>query len=313
MIPLVTVIVVSYNTRDLLARCLDSLLPETAMGDVGVVVIDNASRDGSLALVREQFPWVALVESPVNLGFAAANNLALRELASPYALLLNSDTEVAPGTVRALLDCIGRHSAAGVVGCRLLNTDGSLQHSCWRFPTPPRALGEALGVAQAMRRRADYSEWDYASERRIDFAIGACLLVRKEALDRVGLFDERFFMYAEETDLCRRLARAGWETWYTPACRVVHHGGASGSAATPGHFLYARELYYQKWYGTYGVIILRASQMLGATLRLLAFGVLFLLKPRPANRAQLRRHAALLRWALVSGAVKIKPALERDA
>lgn len=298
MTPLVTVIIVSYNTRDMLARCLDSLRPETAEGDVRVVVVDNASHDGSPALVRARFPWVTLVESPTNLGFAAANNLALRALTTPYALLLNSDTEVAPGTVRALLDCMERHPSAGVVACRLLNTDGSLQRSCWRFPTPRRALAEALGLTRLLGRRSNYNEWDYASERPVDFAIGACLLLRKAAIDQTGIFDERFFMYSEEMDLTLRLARRGWETWYTPACSVVHHGGASGSANTPDQFLHARELYYEKWYGRSGLAILRISQAVGASLRLMGFGALSLLRPRPSIRAQVRRHAAMLRWVL---------------
>jgi N-acetylglucosaminyl-diphospho-decaprenol L-rhamnosyltransferase len=296
--PLVTIIIVSYNTCDLLAQCLESLWTEIAAVAVSVVVVDNASHDGSVAMVRERFPWVAVVESPVNSGFAAANNLSLRDLASPYALLLNSDIVVTPGTIQHMLDCMERRPDAGVVGCRLLNADGSLQRSCWRFPHPLRALGEALGAAQALRRRSNYGEWDYASERRVDFVIGACLLLRKTALDQSGVFDERFFMYGEEMDLCYRLAHAGWSAWYTPACSIVHYGGASGTAGTAGQFLRAREMYFGKWYGRRGVAALRVSQAIGASLRIVAFSALATLRPQRASRDQLRRNAALLRWVI---------------
>lgn len=298
--PKVTTIIVSYNTHDLLAHCLESLLPEVSTGVTSVVVVDNASRDGSVLLVRQCFPQVTVIESSVNLGFAAANNLALRILSTPYALLLNSDTVVSPGTVQGLLDCMERHLRAGAVGCRLLNTDGSLQRSCWRFPTPLRALGEALGVNQTLGKYANYGEWDYLSERPVDFVIGACLLLRKSALDRIGIFDERYFMYAEEQDLCRRFAPAGWETWFTPTCNVIHYGGASSSVTTPSQFLHARELYYAKWYGWPGVAISRLSQTLGATIRVVAFSLLFLWQPRQAARNQVRRNIALLQWIVDS-------------
>ncbi len=293
---LVTVIIVSYNTRDLLGRCLDSLGPETDAGDVRVVVVDNASRDGSPSMVRERFPRVDLIESATNLGFAAANNLVLRALATPYALLLNSDTEVTPGTVQALRDCMERRPSAGAVACRLIDQDGSLQRSCWRFPTPLRAWGEALGITQLIGRPSNYEEWGYATERRVDFAVGACLLLRQEALDRVGLFDDRFFMYSEETDLCRRLALAGWDTWYTPRSSVRHHGGASGTRSTPAQFLYARELYYHKWYGRAGLALARLSLILGAAVRVAAFGALSIARPEPEMRHRVRRNVALLRW-----------------
>lgn len=298
--PLVTVIIVSYNTRELLAQCLESLRPETVMTSVSVTVVDNASHDGSVAMVRDRFPWVTVVESLVNSGFAAANNLVLRDLASPYALLLNSDTVVAPGTIQHMLDCMERRPDAGVVGCRLLNADDSLQRSCWRFPHPLRALGEALGVTQALRRRSNYSEWDYASERRVDFVIGACLLLRKATLDQAGIFDERFFMYGEEMDLCYRLARAGWSVWYTPERSVVHYGGASGTAGTPSQFLHAREMYFGKWYGRRGVAVLRISQATGASLRIVAFSALAALRLQRASHVQLRRNMALLRWSINS-------------
>jgi len=294
----VTAIIVSYNTRGLLKRCLESLLPEIAPGDVDVVVVDNGSRDGSAELLRHDFPWVRLVESSVNLGFGGANNTVLRQLDTPYALLLNSDTEVLPGAIRALLGCMERHPRAGAVGCRLLNPDGSLQRSCWRFPTPAGQLAEAVGISRLLRRQADYADWDFATERPVDFAIGACLLLRAAALCQVDLFDERFFLYAEETDLCRRLSYHGWQTWYTPDGSVIHRGGASGSVHTGIQFLNAQSLYFQKWYGQRGLAVLRLSHLVRAVVRIAIYGAATLIRPGSRYGKRLPGQAALLRWAL---------------
>ncbi len=247
-----TVIVVNWNTRDLLARCLESLAP-TVQGPlsspaglprtphlgretVEVIVVDNASSDGSPEMVRSCFPWVQLIENEDNLGFAAANNQAIRHscafpergVRSKYVVLLNSDTEVRPGALEILLAFMEAHPDAGAAGARLLNTDGSLQPSCHPMLTPGREFWRLLFLDR-LWPRATYPmhRWDAEAPRRVEVIKGACLLLRRQALDQVGLLDEEYFMYTEEVDLCYRLAQAGWALWWVPRAEVIHHDGQS--------------------------------------------------------------------------------------
>jgi N-acetylglucosaminyl-diphospho-decaprenol L-rhamnosyltransferase len=217
-----TVVVVSYNTRDLLDRCLTSL--ERSEGvTMRVVVIDNASSDGSVEMVRERFPGVELREPGRNLGFAAANNLALRDLDTPYALLLNPDTEVVGDAPAALVRFLREHPRAGVVGGRLLYGDGSFQHSGFGFPTLAQVFLDVFPLNHRLtgsRLNGRYPRGAYDRPFQIDHPLGACMCIRREA---VQLMDEGFFMYAEEVDLAYRIKAAGWEIWYTPEATVIHH------------------------------------------------------------------------------------------
>jgi hypothetical protein len=224
--PELTVVVVSFNTARLLEACLASL--ERALAAAPelpgrIVVVDNASRDGSADMVRARFPTVELRALSRNLGFAAANNLVLRELRSPFALLLNPDTEVIGDAPAALVRFLRAHPRAGVVGGRLVYADGSFQHS---FPTLAMSFLDFFPVNHRLadsRLNGRYPRSRYERPFQIDHPLGACMAVRRAALERVGLMDEGFFMYCEEVDLCRRIKAAGWEIWYAPDATVVHH------------------------------------------------------------------------------------------
>jgi GT2 family glycosyltransferase len=195
---------------------------------VEVAVIDNASADGTAAMVRERFPWVRLIENSDNVGFAGANNQGIRQARGRYVLLLNSDTEVQEGALETLVAFMDEHDRAGASGARLLNTDGSLQPSAHPMLTPNREFWRLLFL-EPLLPRATYrmAGWDESLPRRVEVIKGACLLLRREALKQVGLLDDSYFMYTEEVDLCYRLAQAGWELWWVPAAKVVHHGEAS--------------------------------------------------------------------------------------
>lgn len=295
----VTVIIVSFNTRLLLARCLHTTLEALPGAESRVVVVDNGSLDGSIEMVRAEFPDVTLIEIGANIGFAAANNVALRALATPYALLLNSDTEVEPGAIRELVGCAERHRDAGAVGPLLINADGSVQRSCWRFPTLQRALYDALLLPRLFPRVAafdDYHGWPHNRERQVDFVIGAALLVRKAAVDGVGLLDEDFFMYGEESDWLFRMRKAGWAAYFTPSGRVLHHGGASSAAIPEQIFDYVnrgRDRFYRKHYGLGGLLIFRVLFMSGLCARLLIASAS---APRSAEERQ--PYIRMLRWCL---------------
>lgn len=226
-----SIVIVSWNTRDLLHRCLLTLAQSTSSGKgspTEVLVVDNASSDGSTAMIQEQFPWVKLAANRENVGFARANNQAIRQCKGQYILLLNSDTEVLPGALERLVGFMDAHHLAGAVGARLLNADGSLQPSCHPMLTPWREFWR-LTFLDYFIHKATYgaNTWKVQTPQRVEVIKGACLLLRRQALDEVGLLDESYFMYTEEVDLCYRLARAGWQLWWVPAATVVHHGEAS--------------------------------------------------------------------------------------
>lgn len=212
-----TVSIVNASRRDTLLPLLEALAGE----DAEVVVLDNASDDGSAAAVHERFPAVRVLEQPFRDGFGANHNRVIRSTEGRYVLLLSHDAEPEPGAVRRLVAFAEAHPRAAAVAPRLRYPDGSAQPNAWRFPTPAVV---ALGTLTLARAGVVQSRGD--EPRRVDWAMGAALLLRRAALDEVGVFDEGYFMYSEETDLCLRLARAGWETWFLPAAVVVHHDSA---------------------------------------------------------------------------------------
>jgi N-acetylglucosaminyl-diphospho-decaprenol L-rhamnosyltransferase len=251
--PDLSVVIVTWNSARFIGPCLGALQANTACS-YECFLVDNSSSDDTVAIVRRDYPWVTLLEPGRNLGFAAANNLALRRAAGRSLLLLNPDTEVQPGALAAMLALLDRRSAAGAVGARLLNSDGTLQFSTFRLPTAATLAWEYF--LRDLRRLDDpragrYAAADYAVERPVEGLLGACLMLRRQAVEQVGILDERFVLYCEEVDWCIRLRRAGWELWYTPAAEVFHHSGQSAKLAPARSFLLLqrnRFRLYSKWY-----------------------------------------------------------------
>ncbi len=231
------VVVVSWNTNALLNRCLSSLKRELASGQIGIdqtvsLVVDNHSNDGSPDMVALQHPWVLLIANQENRGFAAANNQALGLVSADFVLLLNPDTEILPGSIDRLIDFMQSHPQAGVVAPQLLNSDGSIQRSCRAFPTFLGMLYELLGLSRLAPgvkefRKYKMLDWQHDDERQVDQPEGACLLIRRETFEQVGLLDEGYFMLFEEVDWCYRAKQLGWEIWFTPGAQVIHHYGQS--------------------------------------------------------------------------------------
>ena len=227
----VSIVIVSFNAREYLERCLDAV----AGGVHEVVVVDNASEDGSPALVRERFPSVRLIELPENLGFGAANNVGMDAAAGELFLLLNSDAWPVGDAIERLAAFVAERPRVGVVGPRLQNPDGSLQRSVRGWPTTWRLATEYLFLRRLGRRTRAFNAFygagfDHESERRVEVVKGAVMLVRRGAYEATGGFDPDFFMYGEEMDLCYRAARAGWEVVFDPDAEFVHVGGASTGA-----------------------------------------------------------------------------------
>lgn len=273
--------IVNWNTQQLLDQCLQSVYDTMDGLEAEVIVVDNNSSDGSVEMVVEKYPRVRLFALYTNTGFSHANNLAYSRSRGRYFLMLNSDTIVLPGALKVLVEFLREHPEAGVVGCRLLNADGTLQRSCSPFPTPVTELFDALYLSKIFPKSRLFghfamSYWDFASAREVDFAGGSCLALRREALEEVGLLDETFFMYSEEADLCYRMKRAGWGVFYTPDASVIHLGGGSSKLdvkRTVVELYRSKHRFMLKHYGTGSAAAYRAVVMVSAVLRGLAWGV----------------------------------------
>lgn len=230
-----SICIVSWNTRELLRDCLESVFANSGDLDIEVIVTDNASHDRSAEMLARDFPQVKLVANADNRGFGPACNQGVEVSAGRHILFLNSDTIVHPGALEAMVEYLDRNPAVGAVGCKLLNGDGSLQRSCWNGFT---SLKSAFIDAFYLWRLAPQSQLVRASEVtidargkaiKVDHLLGACMAIPKPVLDRVGGFDPRFFMFLEETDLCYRIQRGGYELHYLPHGSITHFGGQSTS------------------------------------------------------------------------------------
>ncbi len=297
--PEVSVVVVSYNTRDMTLQCLRALWERSRGVSMEVCVVDNASRDGSVEAIRHEFAQVSIIENLHNSGFGAANNAAMQQARGDFFLLLNSDAFVHEGAVQTLIEYAKSHAEIGVVGPRLLNADGTLQRSCYRFPGPARAWLENLWVSSVVpptSRLGDYRSWAHDGELCVDWVIGACMLVRREVFEQVGGFDERFWMYAEETDWQENIARHGWKIAFVPNAVVTHLGGASGvddKARINESFFDSLDFYEWKNYGAKGLVSMRLAMVLGGSLRLLLWSLAGFL---PAKRKTARAKSRLQAW-----------------
>ncbi len=229
-----SVIVVNYNTRELLLKCIEALqTPED--GALDVWVVDNGSSDGSADAVAA-CPGVHLIRNEGNRGFAAACNQGIRLSAGRYVLIINSDTFVEAGLPAAVTKFMDGHPDVGAVGCKLLNPDGTVQASCFRTPSLLQAVLELSGCNarwpnNRFNRAFRMLDWDYDTAREVDCVAGACMAVRRETIEQVGMLDEHYFLYFEDFDWCRRIRAAGWKILYCPDARAVHIGGVSAAAA----------------------------------------------------------------------------------
>ncbi len=275
--PVVSIVIASWNTRDLLGACLRTVASESRAfpaGSVEVIVTDNASTDGTCQMVEESHPQVLLIRNPDNLGFAAATNQGLRRGRGRYALMLNPDTELAPGTLGAMIAFLEQTPSAGAAGACLLSPDGSLQASASPMPGLLREVWRLFHLDRLLPlSRYPLQGWVDGGPRRVDVAQGACLMLRQAALDQVGLLDEAYFMYTEEVDLCCRLGRSGWQVFWLPAVKVLHHGGQSTRQQRAEMFLRLYEskvLFFRKNRGRLAAVAYKTILAAAALPRLLA-------------------------------------------
>jgi GT2 family glycosyltransferase len=285
----ISIIIVNYNTSDLLRGCLTSVM-QTEGRLCEVIVVDNASADGSADMVKNEFPGVLVIRNQMNVGFSKANNQGMRRAKGNYFLMLNSDTIVRAGAVAAMAEFLGSHAAAGAATCKLMNADGTIQASISNRPGPMLLFFRLLGVSRIVSgdraRRwlfrtgglflgktirsylTPYATHDSPVE--VENISGACLMLRREVVGQVGFLDEGFFMYFEDMDYCLRLHNAGWKMYYLPQSEIVHLGGMSSGGRMrqySAHSYRAMFRFYKKHFSNAMVVFVRCMVVTASSLR----------------------------------------------
>lgn len=263
--PVVSVIIVNWNTRKLLQDCLASLPLGFPNSSYETFVVDNGSTDGSQDMVREQFPQVTLIQNPRNLGFAAANNIALRQAGGEFFLLLNSDTVLTPGAIDTLVDYLRSHPQTGFCGPQLLNGDGSLQNSVANFPSLATELGQKALLKALFPKRFYSKKFTSDMPVVVESLVGAALMARREMTDCIGFYDEDFFFFFEETEWCRRGMLAGWKCELVPHARVYHLQGQTAKqvpVAVRVEYWRSRYTYFRKQGSVMRCALLRTGLLL---------------------------------------------------
>lgn len=301
--------IVSYNTKDLLCACLSSLRKLRDEVTFETIVVDNNSSDGSVDMVRDEFPEVLLIELNENLGYGRANNRGLEKAGGRYFFILNSDTEVQAGALRTLVDFLDENPEAGAVTAQLILPDNSIQPSCATDPNLLKVFWEQTYLDKLFPNNkvtGGYSitHWDYNSVREVEQVAGAAVMIRREAWEQVKGFDPAFFMYFEDTDLCIRLRKAGWSIWFTPNAKVHHKVGASSDkdwqtrARMISSLNWSRYYYFSNRESAFRGKIFKVIVIFGATLRLIAWSIITLLKPDKRDQVKIFRSVLRNTWKM---------------
>jgi len=313
-----SVIIVSWNVKALLERCLSSLLRchGQDVPQCEIIVVDNASTDGSPDMVRKCFPAVKLIASHLNLGFARGNNVGIAASSRRYMMLLNPDTEVIGNALSTMVAYMDSYLDVGALGPRLLFPDGHIQSSRRRFPTLATAFLESTTLQQWFPKNRVLSRYYSADrgddeEQDVDWVIGACLLIRRQAWEQVGPLDETFFMYSEELDWCRRLKTAGWRVVYIPSATVVHHEGQSSIQVVPARHIYfqsSKVLYFRKHHGVLAGETLRLFLLASYVYQLCLETLKWLIgHRRPLRRERIAAYLRVLRSGLQAPGEALPP------
>jgi len=298
-----SIAIVNWNTCDLLDQCLRSLYETSTGFDFETIVVDNASEDESVSMVKAKYPNVHLIQNKVNLGFATGCNIAFKHSQGRYFILLNSDTIVLENALGKLVEFMNSHRRVGVTGCRLLNQDGTLQRSASCYPDLLTELFDALYLSKLFPQsrlfgRYAMTYWDFEDTREVDFVGGSCMIVRRDAIEEVGLLDEDYFMYTEEADWCYRFFMHDWKIYYYPKARIIHLGGQSSNRYGNDilvHLYSSRNRFISKHYGHMAAAMHKSIIVLGAVLRLPIFEAMKLMKKGDPNGSSFQ--IKLLKWA----------------
>jgi GT2 family glycosyltransferase len=301
LVPDVSIVIVSWNVRELLRDCIRSIEKETRRAHQ-IIVVDNNSRDGSADMVRAEFPNVRLIANRDNRGFAAANNQGLAVASGRNVLLLNPDTLVLDGAIDTMLAWLERHPDVGCVGCQVLESETDVQLTCFSDPGPLNLILAETGLHRILAAsrffgRPFYAGWDRRDERDVDVVSGMFLLLPWRVVDEVGPMDDAFFIYSEEADWCRRIRDAGYRCVFAPVAQICHREGGGRSTALMRPKMYvqlqqSRLIYIRKHYGLVGRAVAQTTLLVSMLARAAVFGIASLATPRREAHARSR-----LAWA----------------
>ena len=299
----ISFVIVNWNAKGFLRDCLTSIAEETHFSHE-IIVVDNASTDGSAAMVRNEFSDVILIANDKNPGFGAANNQGIKAASGRYVLLLNPDTLIIDGAVDKMLDWAQKQNDLGCAGCQVLESEKLIQRTCFSDPSLLNLLLIETGLYRAFPRSSwfgqpYYSHWDRRTEREVDVVSGMFMLIPRNVFDSVGFMDEAFFVYAEEADLCRRIRRSGLRCVFTPAAQIIHRdgGGRSTTQVKPRMYVQLQKsliIYMHKYYGHWVATGARTIFIFSNSIRLILFMILYILRPRSTARARARLSLASL-------------------
>jgi hypothetical protein len=298
-----SIIIVNWNTKEYLLQCVDSILQNKGSIPMEIIVIDNGSRDRSGEEVKRQFPGLHLIENGRNLGFAKAVNQGLRVSSGKYSLLLNPDTQLREEGIEKLVSFMESHAEAGIAGAQLLNGDGSKQNSIANFPTLTTELLNKSLLRLLFPKKFPGKEKDYPEPIEVDSVIGACMMVRRDAVEQVGLLDEDYFLFLEETDWCYRMKRAGWKVYHIPQAEIYHFQGKSAEKdkkRAKVEFYRSRYHFFKKNRGSLQWFILLIGSVIKLVIEVVFTGAecLFTLFSIRKWRQRLSLYVYLLWWHL---------------
>lgn len=304
-----SIVIVSWNVADLLAKCLASIESQGTTLRYEVIVVDSASHDNSVEMLREQFPWVRLIAYEENIGYVRGNNVGAAQATGRLLMLLNPDTELLPSSLDRLVEVLESDAAVGIVGPHTLNTDGTHQPSRHRFPTLWTGVFEStwLEVYAPKRLMARFRVSDMPNEGTypVGWVRGSCMLTYRALWDELGGFDERYIMYSEELDFCKRAHDKGWQVYYVGDARIIHHSGKSTSqvkARSHVHFQHSKLRYFRKFHGVGAALVLRIVMVFNYLWQLGLEGTKWLVgHKRPLRGERVRAYWLVLRSLLGAG------------
>jgi len=305
----VSIIIVNWNTRDVLYDCVLSVYDQTRDVSFEVILIDNASTDGSVEMVQNEFPQVQLIINQQNRGFAAANNQGIKIARGRYVLLLNPDTIVLDRAIEKTVAFADEHPDIGIIGCQVWESQNTIQKTCFTFPSLKNLVLLHSGFKHLFPKsniwnQEKYGSWDRTTEREVDVVSGMFMLVRQAAIQQVGLMDENYFVYAEETDWCYRFWKNGWRCYFTPTAKILHLDGGSKSTEQISIKMYVQQqksllIYYKKKLGWPSWLLAKFIYCFSMLIKTIFWGSTFLFRKSEKKHHKMLRSAAALKYHLL--------------
>ncbi|MBC8491272.1 MAG: glycosyltransferase family 2 protein [Candidatus Marinimicrobia bacterium] len=300
----ISIVIVNYNTSELLVNCINSIYNQTNIYDYEIIIVDNNSQDDSVMQIRKKFPEVIVIENEENLGYAKANNQGFKVAQGEYLLVLNSDTIILPGAIDKTYSFMVNNPQTGVIGCKLLNYDKSLQPSCRSFPSILNYFSESLFLYKIFPKssflgKPYMSFMNYDKVNEVDVVMGAFMMIKRETLEQTGYFDENFFMYSEETDLCFRIKQKGWKIFYYPEAQIIHLGGGSSEKTPVEMFIELHKSNFKfcnKHHKNNYALIEKWILFLGILIRSIHAGIMKIIIADSKSKLRFNRYITVLKW-----------------